>query len=77
MDRLGLFSLERGRLRNDLIEVYKIMRGIDEVDSQYLFPKIGSLKLEGIGFKVREERQKGPVGQFFQKVLSVQNELQR
>eukprot|EP00061_Rhincodon_typus_P007934 g30101.t1 len=29
-DRLGLFSLECRRMRSHLIEVYKIMRGIDK-----------------------------------------------
>ena len=51
MDRLGLFCLGRRRLRGDLTEVYKIMRGIDQLDSQHLFPRSGSLKLEGIGLR--------------------------
>ena len=58
LDRLGLFSLERRRLRGDLIEVYKIMRGIDQLDSQYLFPKVGESKTRGHRFKVRGERYK-------------------
>jgi len=51
LDRLGLFSLEHRRLRGDLIEVYKIMRGIDKVDSQHLFPKGGESKTRGHRFK--------------------------
>ena len=32
-EKFGLFSLERWRLMCDLIEVYKIMRGMDRVDT--------------------------------------------
>lgn len=32
LDKLGLFSLESGRLRGDLIEVFKVMRGVDIAD---------------------------------------------
>ena len=52
LDKLGFISLERRRLRGDLIEVYKIMRRIDKVDSQYLFPKVGESKTRGHRFKV-------------------------
>lgn len=36
LDKLGLFSLDRRRLQGAAIEVYKIMRGIDRIDSQNL-----------------------------------------
>ena len=67
LDRLGFHSLECRRLRGDLIEVYKIMRGIDQLDSQYLSPKVGESKTGGHRFKVRGERYKRihPEGQFF------------
>ena len=40
LEKLGLFSSERRRLRGNLIEVYKMMRGMDIVDSQKLFPRL-------------------------------------
>ena len=39
LSRLGLYSLERRRMRGDLIEIYKIMRGIDRVDAQSLYTR--------------------------------------
>lgn len=31
----GFYSLERRRMRDNLMEVYKIMRGIDRVNAEY------------------------------------------
>ena len=76
-DRLELFSLEHRRLRGDLIEVYKIMRGIGKVDSQHIFPKVGESKTRGHRFNVRGERYKRVQrGNFFtHRMVSVWNEL--
>jgi len=38
LEKLGLFSFEKRRLRGDLIEVFKIMRGLHSVDREKLFP---------------------------------------
>ena len=65
MDRLGHFSLKHRRLWGDVIEVYKIMRGIDQLDSQHLFPKEGESKTRGHRFKVRGERYKRVPGAIF------------
>ena len=53
------------------------MRGTDQLDSQYLFPKVGESKTRGHRFKVRGERYKSVQrGNFFtQMVVSVWNEL--
>ena len=63
LEKLGLFSLERQRLRGDLIEVYKIMTGMG---SQKLFPRVEESITRGHRFKVRGARFKGGVqGKFF------------
>jgi len=41
------------------------MRGIDKVDSQHLFPKVGESKTRGHRFKVRGERYKRAQGAMF------------
>ena len=61
LNKLELFSLERWRLRGDLIEVYKIMRGIDRVDSQRLFPRVQVPIARGHRFKVRGGKFRGDV----------------
>ena len=53
------------------------MRGIDQLDSQHLFPKIGESKTRGYRFKVRGEKSKRVQrGNFFtQSMVSVWNKL--
>eukprot|EP00061_Rhincodon_typus_P015065 g42534.t1 len=51
LNRLRLFSLEHWKLKGNLIEVYKIMRDMDRVNSQCLFPKIAESKTGGYRFK--------------------------
>ena len=61
LEKLGLFSPERRRLKGDLIEVYKIMRGMDRVDSQKLFSRVEDSITRGHRFKVQGVRFKGDV----------------
>ena len=66
MEKLGLFSLERRRLKGDLIEVYKIMRGMDKWIVRSFFPRVEESITRGHRFKVRGARFKGDVqGKYF------------
>jgi len=64
-------------LRGDLIEVYKIMRGMDRVNSQMLFPRVEESSTRRHKFKVCGEKFRGDVrGRFFtQRVVNVWNAL--
>ena len=57
--------------------IYVPLYSIDQLDNQYLFPKVGESKTRGHRFKVREERYKSVQrGYFFtQRVVSVWNKL--
>lgn len=44
LGKLGLYSLERRRMRDDLTKVYKTMRGIDRTNTQRLLPRVGESK---------------------------------
>ena len=63
LDKPGLFSLERWGLRGALIEVYKIMRGIDRVDSH--FPELKYLTLGACTSAERGKVQRRCEGQVF------------
>ena len=74
---LGLFSLERRRLRGDLIETYKMVRGLDRVDRDSLFPLMEKASTRGHGFKLRGGSYRTDVrGRFFtQRVVRDWNAL--
>ena len=55
LHRLGLYSLEFRRLRGDLIETYKILKGLDRLDAGRLFPMLGRSRTRGHSLKDKGE----------------------
>ena len=47
LQHLGLFSLEKRRLKGDLIETSKIIQGMDKVDRGKLFPLSHNTRTRG------------------------------
>jgi len=74
---LGLYSLEFRRMRGDLIETYRILRGLDRVDLERMFPPFGktgtrgyNLRLKGRSFKTELRKNF-----FSQRVVNLWNAL--
>jgi len=53
---LGLFSLEDSRLREDLLNVYKYLKGECGEDRTRLFPVVPSGKTRGNGHQLKHSR---------------------
>jgi len=52
---LGLFSLQRRRKRGDLIETFKIMNGVENIDSETFFKRSSATNLRGHNFKIYKQ----------------------
>jgi len=56
MRELGLFSMEKRRLRRDLIAAFQFVQGVYEKAGEGLFTKACSGRTRGNGFKLGEDR---------------------
>jgi len=52
LKRLNLYSLVRKRKRGDLIEVFKILNNLENIDEEILFNRSSTTNLRGHDFKV-------------------------
>ena len=63
LEALNLTSLETRRLRGDLIEVYKIVKGFDDINSSKFF-KFSETNLRGHDLKLYKSRFNTNIGKF-------------
>ena len=72
-----LYSLTRRGLRGDMIEIFKIMMGIDKISAEELFNRVDSERIRGHSLGVKKRRVKTVVrqGTFTQRVVNAWNGL--
>ena len=77
LSRLGLYSLEFRRLRGDLIETYKIMKGLDRLEAARLFPLTTETRTRGHSLKIRGSQFRTELRRnfFSQRVVNLWNSL--
>ena len=65
------------KMRGDLRETYKIMKGIDKIETGKLFPLAGETRTRGHGLKIRGNRFRTELRQnfFTQRVVNLWNSM--
>ena len=77
LKHLGFFSLEKRRLRGDMIETYKIMQGRSKVDRGKLFSLSQNTRTRGHTLKLSAGRVRTDKRKYFftQRIVSLWNSL--
>jgi len=78
LKKLGIYSLEKRRLRGDLIEAYKILTGKERVDKDKFFtPALSDHGLRGHTWKLFKPRCRSTIRRSFfsNRVINVWNSL--
>jgi len=77
LELLNLYSLENRRERGDLIETFKILKGLENVDKERLFTLSENAHLRGHELKLKKSRPRLDIRKHFfsQRIVNAWNKL--